>query len=460
MSKYRTTPLQSTKMPSGIPYIIGNEAAERFSFYGMKTILYIFMTDHLLNLAGSLEPMDTVTATIWTHNFVKAAYLFPIVGAILSDLILGKYLTIMLLSMVYCAGHAVMALVDMPQLTQVPPRTALWWALAMIAVGTGGIKPCVSAHVGDQFGRMNENLISRVFVWFYFSINLGSAFSTVLTPRLLKHFGPSVAFGVPGILMAIATLVFWMGRHKFVHVPPGGWKFLRESFSGPGLRAILNLIPLYLLIAMFWCLFDQTASRWVEQAKHMDRNVFGFEINPAENQVTNPILVMLLIPVFSRLIYPWLGRFVELTPLRKVGIGLFLTVPSFLIPAWIQMRIDGGHAPNIGWQILAYVFITAAEVMVSITALEFSYTQAPKKMKSLIMGLFLLSVYLGNEFTVFVNELIKEKQSEGIEWLAGSNYYLFFAGSMFITAVVYVLWSQFYRGQTYIQGEEGPQPAG
>ena len=441
-------------MPPGIPYIIGNEAAERFSFYGMRTILYLFMTEHLLNIASQPEPMDTVTATIWTHNFVKAAYLFPIVGAIISDLFLGKYLTIMLLSLVYCAGHAVMAMVDLPQLTNAPPQMVLWWALAMIAVGTGGIKPCVSAHVGDQFGRQNEHLLSRVYVWFYFSINLGSTFSTILTPRLLSAYGPSIAFGVPGVLMAIATFVFWLGRNKFVHVPPGGVKFLRESFSGVGLRAILSLIPLYILIAMFWCLFDQTSSRWVEQAKHMDRNFFGLEMNPAENQATNPIFVMLLIPLFSRFIYPWMARMFEVTPLRKIGIGLFVTVPSFLIPAWIQARIDAGQSPHIAWQILAYLFITAAEVLVSITALEFSYTQAPKKMKSLMMGLFLLSVYLGNEFTVLVNEEIKRKEEAGVALLAGANYYLFFAAAMLATATVYVFWSQLYRGRTYIQGDE------
>jgi proton-dependent oligopeptide transporter, POT family len=452
-AEYRTTPSDSSKMPPGIPYIVGNEAAERFSFYGMRTILFLFMTQSMLDVSGHPAPMDTVTGTIWTHNFMKAAYLFPIFGAILSDLVLGKYRTIMWLSVLYCAGHAVMALVDLPHLTHIEPRILLWWALAMIAVGTGGIKPCVSAHVGDQFGKHNEHLLSRVYFWFYFSINLGSTFSTILTPRLLDAYGPTVAFGVPGILMGLATITFWLGRNKFVHIPPGGFKFLRESFSGPGLRAILNLIPLYVLIAMFWCLFDQTSSRWVEQATHMNRRIFGFEINPAENQATNPIFVMLLIPLFTSVIYPMMGRLFVLTPLRKIGIGLFLTVPSFLIPAWIQLQIDGGHSPHIGWQILAYLFITAAEVMVSITSLEFSYTQAPTKMKSLVMGIYWLSVYLGNEFTVLVNEAIQTKEKAGVTLLAGANYYYFFTATMLATAIVYVIWSQFYRGQTYIQGE-------
>ena len=109
--------------------------------------------------------------------------------------------------------------------------------LGLIALGAGGIKPCVSAHVGDQFGEQNEHLIPRVFGWFYFSINAVSTISMLLTPWLLENYGPGWAFGVPGVLMVLATFVFWIGRYKFVHIPPGGNEFFRETFSEDGLRA-------------------------------------------------------------------------------------------------------------------------------------------------------------------------------------------------------------------------------
>lgn len=452
--KHQTTPYDMETMPPGIPYIIGNEAAERFSFYGMRAILYVFMTEHLINSAGDLEVMSETEAKIWQHNFLTAAYFFPIIGAVLSDWLFGKYRTIIWLSLVYCLGHAVMALVDFPGYTQIAPKTCLFYALALIAIGTGGIKPCVSAHVGDQFGKRNQHLVPRIFRWFYFSINLGSAISTVLTPRLLEWYGPGVAFGVPGVLMAIATLMFWMGRNKFVHIPASGTQLFHDIKSPEGMRAIKNLIPLYLFVAMFWCLFDQTTSAWVEQAKHMDRVIFGFEFNPSESQAFNPILVMILIPLFSLVIYPAIEKFFPLTPLRRVGIGLFLTVPAFALPAWFQMRIDAGGTPNISWQLLAYVAITAAEVMVSITTLEFSYTQAPKTMKSFIMGLYLLSVALGNKFTVWVNEYIQSQKEAGVQVLEGASYYWFFTAAMLVTAVIYVVWSQFYHGETFIQGDD------
>ena len=141
-----------------------------------------------------------------------------------------------------------------------------FWLLAglgLIAIGAGGIKPCVSAHVGDQFGKNNQHLITKIFNLFYLSINFGAVISNLAIPVILKWLGPHWAFGIPGVLMAIATLAFWMGSHKFVHIPPHGNDFNRELFSRDGLTAIGKLIPLFLFVAVFWCLFDQTANTLV-----------------------------------------------------------------------------------------------------------------------------------------------------------------------------------------------------
>jgi POT family proton-dependent oligopeptide transporter len=352
---------------------------------------------------------------------------------------------------------------DYPQVTNLDPKWLLAVGLALIAVGAGGIKPCVTAHVGDQFGERNKQLIPRVFGWFYFSINLGAAVSTLLTPWLLDHpsFGPAWAFGVPGVLMALATFVFWLGRNKFVHIPPGGAEFFRETFSRDGVRAIVNLIPLYLLIFPFFTLFDQTHSSWVEQAEKLNCNIFGYTLLPSQIQAANPILILTLIPVFSYAIYPLIGRVFEPTPLRRIAIGLFLTAASFAIIALVQGRVDVGQRPHIAWQLLAYVVITAGEVMVSITSLEFSYTQAPRKMKSFVMGVYLLvAIALGNFFTARVNAYIDDQKRLGSTVLAGANYYWFFTGIMLVTACVFLVYMLFYRGRTYIQGEEPVSASG
>jgi POT family proton-dependent oligopeptide transporter len=441
---YRTSPQATSRMPGGIPFIVGNEAAERFSYYGMKAILVVFMTTLLAGRDGSPQPMGEGEAKFWYHAFSSAVYFFPIVGAIVADFLLGKYPTIMLLSLVYCAGHAALALDE--------SRTGLAVGLALIAIGSGGIKPCVSAHVGDQFGPSNERLLPRVFSWFYFAINLGAFASSLLTPWLLEAYGPWLAFGVPGLFMAAATLIFWLGRHTFVHVPPAGFAALKEAFGVEGRSAMGRLSIVYLFVAVFWALFDQTGSSWVLQAGKLDLNFAGIEWLPSQVQAANPLLVLAFIPLFSYAVWPAIERFMPMPPLSRIALGLFLAAASFGIVAWTEHLIEAGAKPSIGWQLAAYAVLTAAEIMVSITCLEFSYTQAPLALKSIVMGLYLLSVSAGNLLAAGVNWLTTA--SDGSPLVAGTTYYLLFTGAMAAAAICFVPVAALLPTRRYIRPEE------
>jgi len=466
-----TAPLKTDRMPPGVPFIIGNEAAERFSYYGMNSILVPFMTHNLLTASGALDLMKPEQADAWYHTFVSCLYFLPIFGAFLADAVLGKYRTILILSIVYCFGHLALALDH--------TRMGLTIGLGLIALGAGGIKPCVSANVGDQFGASNQHLLTRVFSWFYFAINFGSAFSTLLIPWLLDSYqaspelaaklpssvvsilekchGPDIAFGTPGILMAIATIIFWLGRKKFVHLPPAGvGNYFKELSKPENLKALGNLLILVPFAAIFWSLWQQNFSSWVLQGEKMNRHLFGIEWKAAQIQTVNPIFILVMLPLFSYLIYPTINKVFRLTPLRKMGMGLFVTAMAFLIVGLIQARIDAGQTPHIIWQILAFVVLTAAEVLVSVTHLEFAYTQAPKKMKSLVMCTYLISVALGNVFTAAVNFFIQNK--DGTLKLAGAGYFYFFTGVMLVTAVLFLVFARLYKGQTHIQ-DEAPDDA-
>jgi len=443
---YRTTPELTDKMPTGIPFIIGNELAERYSFYGMKGLLTVFMTKYLLDATGAPAPMQEAEAIATYHNFTAAVYATPFLGALISDIFVGKYRTILSVSVLYCLGHLALALDE--------TRLGLVVGLTLIALGAGGIKPCVSAHVGDQFGAQNQALLERAYSWFYFSINLGAFLSMLIGPILLHNVGPWLAFGVPGVLMVIATAFFYAGRYRFAHVPPAGKEFVRDVFSKQGFAIVLKLLPLVLFIAMFWALFDQTGSSWVIQGGKLDTTVLGVALYAEQLQAANPIFVLVMIPLFSYALYPAISKVFPLTPLRKIGIGFFIMVLAFLIPAWIEAQLTAGHKPSIMWQIPAYFALTAAEVMVSITALEMFYTQAPNRMKSFIMSLYMAAVTIGNLFTSWVNSAIQNP--DGTTMLEGASYYVFFAGAMFATAVVFVVYAMRYREQRFVQGLAEP----
>ncbi len=450
------------KFPSQIKYIVWNEACERYSYYGMRSILVIFLVSYL--------GLEKFQATSDYHIFSAACYLFPLLGAYISDRFWGKYKTIITLSIVYCIGHLFLALFEDSQ-------TGFYWGLGLIALGAGGIKPCVSAHVGDQFKPSQKEALQKIFDLFYFMINFGSTFSTMITPWTLKAYGPAVAFGIPGILMAVATFIFWLGRNEYVHIPPTGsnphstskvlFSGLKNMSKGKGffggalldhpeqavndVKAALDVGKIFIAITIFWALFDQHGSSWVLQAKEMnlDVNIFGYQTTllPSQIPALNPIMVMILIPLFTFGVYPAIEKIFKttMTPLKRMGAGMFVAATSFAIVAVYQSFLDNGQQISVLWQVIPFLIITMAEVMISITGLQFAYTQAPRSMKSTIMSMWLLTVFFGNIVTAYFSAMAEAFN------LTGSNFFTFFTVLMFIAGILFLFIAKNYKMKDYME---------
>lgn len=204
-------PTASGRIPQQVGYIIGNEICERFSFVGMRNILTPFLISTLL-LSAPVAERAGIAKDIF-HTFVIGVYFFPLLGGWLADRFFGKYHTVIWFSVVYCAGHACLAFCE-------DNLQGFYFGLFLIAVGSGGIKPLVAPFMGDQFDQSNKALAKLAYDAFYWSINFGSFFASLITPKILVHYGPAWAFGIPGVLMFVATAFFWIGRRKYVHVPP------------------------------------------------------------------------------------------------------------------------------------------------------------------------------------------------------------------------------------------------
>jgi POT family proton-dependent oligopeptide transporter len=470
-------------MPASVPFIVGNEAAERFNYYGIIAILTLYVTRELkMSDADSTEVM---------HLFKSAAYFMPLVGAWIADRWWGRYQTILYLSLLYCTGNIVLALT-------VGSELGLYVGLALIAIGTGGIKPCVSAFAGDQFGPERSHLLPKIYGMFYWSINFGSFFAFGFLPSVRDNFGYRWAFGIPGVAMLFATLIFWLGTPRYVRKPPvrgpqsGGFlkilayalKHRRERRRGAGFwdvaegafpaadveaaRAVAGILLIFAPIPVFWALYDQTNSTWVLQGQkmtsvtlttfHMNPEFFltpllrglfvdqgggnfAFILDTERMQAINPLYVMLLIPLFTGWLYPLSNRLgVQATALRRMGTGLVLAAVSFLVVAWIQARMDAGQTMSIAWQLLPYLIMTAGEVMLSATGLEFAFSQAPAAMKSTITSFWLLTVAAGNLFvagiTSFNARVIKA---------TGAGQFLFYATLTFLVAGLFIWLATRYR---------------
>jgi POT family proton-dependent oligopeptide transporter len=209
------TPIPARRWPPQIKFIIGNEACERFSYYGIRSIMAGYITGQVV--AGGLG-QDKDRATEIIHLFVFANYFMPLFGAWLSDKLIGRYHTILWVSMIYCLGNGVLACSGLAHDVH-GKMLCLAAGLALIAFGSGGIKPCVSAFMGDQFKPEQSHLLQKAYGAFYWAINFGSFFSFLVIPWIKDRSGYAIAFGVPGILMAVATLIFWLGTKFYTRMP-------------------------------------------------------------------------------------------------------------------------------------------------------------------------------------------------------------------------------------------------
>ncbi len=489
--------------PPQVKYIIGNEACERFSFYGMIGILTLYIKNQLA--LGASE------ATEISHLFKFGVYFLPLFGAWLSDRVLGRYRTILYLSFFYCAGHALLSLGDVVYHLPKPPEAMtevmrveygkahagaihgrLWFlygGLFLLSLGGGAIKPCVSAFMGDQFRANQGHLMQKAYGLFYWSINFGSFFSFLVIPLVARNYGYGWAFGIPGIFMAAATLIFWLGRRNYVHVPPTGpgsgsfWEMLFAGIPGPGFwnrcrklypaeavedaRAACRVAGVFALIPFFWALWDQNSTTWVIQGEKMVPYIFpagamenpllgpvlrflvGDRLGAEQMQSLNALVVLILIPIFTYVLFPLTEKLgARVTTLRRIGLGLFITALSFLLIGWLQVRLDAGEKLSILSQTWAYVVLTAGEVLVSTTALEFAFREAPLRMRSTLMSFWLLTTALGNLVVARLIKLnVKGMAPDGTEILhySGSQQFFMFAGMLMIVGFLFVGVAMAYR---------------
>ncbi|XP_008283630.1 solute carrier family 15 member 1-like [Stegastes partitus] len=351
----------------------------------MRAVLVLYFKYFLL--------WDDDFATTIYHTFVALCYLTPILGAIIADSWLGKFKTIVYLSIVYALGQVVMAVSAIHDITDTnrdgtPDNMTLHVALSMlglilIALGTGGIKPCVAAFGGDQFQDDQEKQRSTFFSIFYLSINAGSLLSTLITPILraqecgiyTKQECYPLAFGVPAALMVVSLLVFIVGSGMYNKTAPQGNimvkvckciafaisnRFRHRSSVYPKrhhwmdwaeerydklliaqVKMVLKVLFLYIPLPMFWALFDQQGSRWTLQATTMNGNFGLLTIMPDQMQTVNPILILVLVPVVDSIVYPLIAKCrINFTPLKRMNVGMFLAGLAFVAAALVQLQID------------------------------------------------------------------------------------------------------------------------
>ncbi|WUR02222.1 solute carrier family 15 member [Vairimorpha necatrix] len=370
---------------------------------------------------------------------------------------LGKYKTILYLSIVYFIG----TLFTTYSSLIVKSPFILFWGLGLISLGTGGIKPCVAAFGGDQIDGVNDQKKrEKFFEFFYFAINLGSMISSFLVPLLAewsclgnKTCYP-LAFGSSSVLLLISIAIFILGSSHYIKIKPNKNRFLKliadineekaednsENISNEIHRnqtkdfSYMNILKLFIPIVCFWMLYDQQSSTWIEQGFKMSTTAsFGsskFKILSSQMQTWNSIFILCFIPLFTKYLYPTIEYFGwKLTPIKKMGCGIMLASLSFLSSAYLEHKIieyaTRKETICILWQLPQYLLLTAGEILLNMTGLEFVYSESPESLKTLILAGWLLTVTVGNIFVILYSfidlaRIIKPSEPETFNFLVYS----------------------------------------
>lgn len=370
------------------------------------------------------------------------------------QLCLHCYNTIVSLSAIYFTGTTLLTYSSVVAKSS----TLVMVSLLMIAIGTGDIKPCVAAFGGDQFNSEDTSNLNKFFSLFYFAINIGSMISMILTP-IMSSFSClgrlscyPLAFGTASALLGGSIILFILGTASYIIKParkenfsvmlqslaqrlrkpardvppdedvgcegtcdnasPSASEMVHRLNMEENVERFIKIAKLFGPVTFFWMLYDQQFSSWVEQGSKMNTKAMFFntsmEILSSQMQAFNSVFILLFIPFFSKIIYPTIESVgIVFSPVGKMGSRIILAALSFFCSAYLEYKIACTAAMNkrlsILWQLPQYILLTAGEIMLNMTGLEYAYAEAPETMKSMILSLWLLTVTAGNFFVMVLS---------------------------------------------------------
>jgi POT family proton-dependent oligopeptide transporter len=440
--------------PTGFWFIFFGELAERCSFYGVRILLVMY----LVTVFHYPKP----DASLVMHLYMAGCYFAPLIGGFVADRYLGKYWTIVAFSVPYVLGQFLVGLSN---------QTLMYGALVLLALGSGVIKPNISSLMGmtyDQKRPGEDRLRSQAFSWFYVAINLGSFFSYNVCPWVRDTVGRAdekgiladpqagymAGFMVPAVLMAVALFIFTVGKRFYAveSLPANS----TDATPPTGRWAVVGRVGgLFFLVMFFWAIFDQKTTTWLYFANdYLDLNVGGTRIAPERMQSLNPFFIIVLTPVLS-----WIYRLLEnrgwdVRPTNKMTAGFLLTAACMgihAIAAAVATNDDGSITRiSVLWQAGAFLALTVAELLISVTGLELAYTAAPKSLKSFVTALWLMTVGLAN---LFINTPVSQLYPNDTpavfsvfgqtlfslpKFSSATGYFSFLTGTMLLVTVAFV----------------------
>ena len=400
--------------PIGLLVLFFTELWERFSYYGMRAILVLYLVSETSGDNPGMGWSDSSAIALygWYTMFV---YLATIPGGILADRYLGQRKSVMLGGLLLCFGHGILA---------VEALWAFYTGLAFIVLGVGCLKGNISTMVGGLYSKNDNNKRDMGFYIFYMGINIGAFLGALLVGIVAAKYGWHYGFGLAGIGMALGQLVYFYGL-KYLE---GVGDFIgaknspnKELMKTPLTKVerdrMLVMFLSFLIIIVFWGAFEQAGglmSLYTEQKT--DRTIsfslpyINNEIPAAVFQSINAFFIIIFATIVANFWYKWAKKGKESSSLFKMAIGLIIMAFGFffMTKASTEVIIQGDEVVQKSamiWLVLAYLFHTLGELCASPVALSFITKLAPAKYAAFMMGAYFAATGLGNKVAGFVGEL-------------------------------------------------------
>jgi POT family proton-dependent oligopeptide transporter len=374
--------------PRGLTTLFFTEVWERFSYYGMRAILMLYMVAPLTN--GGLG-FETKKAAGIYGLYTGSVYLMSLPGGWIADRILGARRAVLFGGIIIASGHFTMA---------VPSLATFYLGLTLIVLGTGLLKPNVSALVGGLYST-EDTRRDAGFSIFYMGINLGAFISPLVCGYLGQRINWHLGFAAAGVGMTIGLIQYVAHRERLKHVgdkPLTGDARKNSEDSAPltpdEIKRVVVIFVLFVFSTIFWMAFEQAGSSLNLFALELTRNsIFGIAFPSSWLQSANGLLIIIFAPVFSFL---WL-KLKDRQPSSpaKFALGLFFACLGFLVVAYASSLTSGGRVSPL-WLILVYFLLTVGELCLSPVGLSTVTKLSPAKLVGLMLGVFFFSISLGN----------------------------------------------------------------
>ncbi len=393
--------IMEKRHPKGLAILFVTEMMERFSFYGMRAILVLYLIKETMGNNPGLGWTDTNALALYGW-YTMLVYVMSIPGGIIADKFLGQKKTVFLGGMLIAAGHLTLALDNM---------TAFYSGLVLLISGVGCLKPNISSMVGSLY-KPGDSRRDSGFTIFYIGINIGAATAPLLVGYIGEVYGWHYGFGLAGIGMLLGQTVYLLGQKhlkevgNFLPIKKEPGKSKTKALTKIEKDRVIVLLISFIIVIVFWGAYEQAGGLMnIYTNEKIDRVIFGWEIPASLFQSVPAIFVIIFGTIVAGFWNKRQKKGKETSSLFKMAIGTMVMGTGFLMMTGAAMQAVDGTKAMLIWLILSYLLQVIGELSISPVALSFITKLAPVKYASIMMGIYFAASGLGNKLAGIIGEL-------------------------------------------------------